>query len=154
MSELESSVQRASEHGLSRPEVSAGDAYLALLLRVIDELSRNGGSDAPPSISVSVVVGGQLWAGQLVSNEYWQISVARAVRSSSNTPELGEALAEVFDRIGEMAEPLRENPAFFVHLIDAHPVDIAGPSIVGGYPMRFRLADVQAWTIGRPGVRR
>lgn len=135
------------------PEGSNSDVYLAFLIKIISDLGKDHSIEADSfSISISVVVGGQMWTGQLVSAVAWSAHVASQVRTTTNPIELAEPFATIFDRFKEFDQDARDSgyPFGYVHLLNAVPVLFDGRNAVGGFPIRFRLTDVQGWTMGSP----
>ncbi len=132
------------------PEGSDGDPLLAALISIVRRLSAASEGE-PTSISISIVVGGQFWTGQLVSAKAWSTYQGDRLRNFSNNPEVGSAFALFFDGFNEAqdAVPL-DSPIVFLHLMNAHPV-VMGVNVAGeGVALRLRLTDVNGWALGSP----
>jgi len=154
MSDMESSDQETTKPLV--PEGSNSDLYLAFLIRIISDMPMDESNDSVPnSISLSVVVGGQMWAGDLVSAASWSSQLAAQIRESAIPNELADAFASIFDQFKLFDQEAIEGnfPFGYVHLLNAVPVLFDGNNAVGGISIRFRLEDVQGWTMGRPQSR-
>ncbi|MFJ5265231.1 hypothetical protein ACIQAC_32675 [Streptomyces sp. NPDC088387] len=120
------------------------DVQLQMLVRLL-------GQDAQAALPVTLVVGGCLLHGDLISHERWRADWARSLRGIDGPgADLLERFPEqvdevVADKQGAVAQRLPQ----WIHLRDATAPATPGRPVV--MPLwRGRLTDVSGWSLGRP----
>ncbi|KFG02581.1 hypothetical protein IQ62_01155 [Streptomyces scabiei] len=143
----EQNGQSAHHHHASAP----ADVYLYALMEMLDADESNRSE-----VSVTLMVGGGVVCGELISHARWR-SAFEALVNSVRGPG-SEALTKLLRGLDAMLPDREEDePLSYVHLHRARVItnyrgtmqdDVQqGPE----FPLwRTRLADVQGWTLGRP----
>jgi hypothetical protein len=133
--------------------VEPHDPVLASLTDLLNTVGKAAGSSA--SAGVILMIGGSLYAADIVSAQaWWEESAVRARRATAGgVAEAAEAfaqgLASQFTAISEMYQNQDlGQPMGYAHLKNVRP--IGAMMVVDDLSMRVRLDQIQAWTVGRP----
>lgn len=127
------------------------DIYLYALMETLD-IDQTHES----AVSVTLMVGGGVVYGELISHGRWRAETESMVR---NVAGPGSALlVRVLEVVDEAAGPRdEEQPLSYVHLRKARIVTNYRATLDEDVPQgpefplwRARLSDVQGWTLGRP----
>lgn len=127
------------------------DLYLEMLLTFLDREDAKGSS-----ASVSLLIGGTLVCGDLISHDAWLEAFQEWMSGLGDGAKfVGDLFAET-DRVSAEREN-GEEPLGFVHLKNVRIVTnyrgtLDGEAAQGmESPLwRGRLVDIQGWTLGRP----
>ena len=131
------------------------DPILAGLTHLLNRLGQVEGAVA--SIGVMLMIGGSLYAADIVSARGWWEETSQNMRGAT-TGGLDEVAAMVSDVLANQFEtvsqfyrdqgPGSDDRMAYVHLRN---VRVLGQmNIVDGLTMRVRLSEIQGWTMGRP----
>lgn len=144
-----------NQRRMDRLEREAPDPFLARLVQGYDA---NPDSVQPPS-GITLVVGGTLFTGSLVSKKRWAEAhggdggsealarmVSTGVEADELEPEMSEADIDAMTDEDKVDYAVRWSPRF-IHLDDAQPVGTTPR--VAPTQMRFRLSEVQGFFLGK-----
>lgn len=145
----ESTQQSGHQHHYHANELA--DVYLYMLMEVLD-----GDETNTSAISVTLMVGGGVVAGELISHARWRAETEAILRGLGGTGP--EVVTKVVQTIADESEPRQEDQLLsYVHLrrariITNYRATLDGDEQLGPeFPLwRARLADVQGWALGRP----
>ncbi len=131
------------------------DPILAGLTHLLNRLGQVEGAVA--SIGVMLIIGGSLYAADIVSARGWWEETSQNMRGATTggLDEVGamvsDALANQFETVSQFYRdqgPGSDSRMAYVHLRN---VRVLGQmNIVDGLTMRVRLSEIQGWTMGRP----
>ena len=131
------------------------DPILGGLTHVLNRLGQVEGAVA--SIGVMLMIGGSLYAADIVSARAWWEETSQNVRGATTSGQdevaamVSDALANQFESVSQFyrdQDPHSDNPMGYVHLRNVRV--IGQMNIVDGLTMRVRLSEIQGWTMGRP----
>jgi hypothetical protein len=127
---------------------AAPDRRLEMLIRLWENLDENG---QPNTLSVSLVVQGALYSGLLVAGRVWARTMAQLLRTAPANASLA-ALGVFFDDVITDYEKYDTSlePRQYLHLVSVAIGQPQGGQQTG-LMLRFRVADVSAWTVGTMG---
>jgi hypothetical protein len=122
-----------AERGVPQP----GDAELAALIRSVDEGQVVG-------MPVTVLVGGTLISGELVSGaQWWERMSQLARRTEGDASEQFASGAESVSQLYRGADAMERRPIGYLHMQNV----LTGESRLVAW--RIRMEEVQAWRWGR-----
>jgi hypothetical protein len=132
------------------------DPILAGLTHLLNRLGQVEGAVA--SIGVMLMIGGSLYAADIVSASRWWEETSQNMRGAT-TGGLDEVAAKVTSSLANQFEsvsrfykdqdPESDNPMAHVHLRNV--MVLGQMNVVDDLSMRVRLSEIQGWTMGRPG---
>lgn len=142
--------EEQNETGEAQATGPAYDVYLDTLLEFLDQEETKGSS-----LTVTLMVGGALVCGDLISHDQWQDELQAVLRGAGGNGQLLGKLLKTVDTVAS-SRPEGE-PLHFVHLRNAMVITNYRATLQGSTPQgmehpvwRGRLSEVQGWTLGRP----
>ncbi|QGV82325.1 hypothetical protein [Streptomyces ficellus] len=121
------------------------DVQLQMLVRLV-------GQDPQAALPLTLVIGGGLLYGDLISHEAWTTDWARRLRGVDGPgAQLLERFPEQVDQVvaDERGHLAGQGLPQWLHLRDATSVAATGRAVV--MPLwRGRLGDVSGWSLGKP----
>lgn len=124
---------------------SVPDLQLQMLVRLV-------GQDPQAALPVTLVIGGGLLYGDLISHKAWKTDWAHSLRGVDGAgAQLLERFPEQVDQAvaEKQGRPAPQRLPQWIHLRDA--TSVVGPGGPVVMPLwRGRLADVSGWSLGKP----